>query len=101
MWIALGVPYMHGAPLEDRLSRRAVPRGRHGVPALECGETSLGPPIVGNEVDQLAVEAKDRRKESLAEAVGALGDGLEHRLNIGRRGGDDPQDLTRRRLLLH
>ena len=46
--------------------------------------------MVGREVDQLAVEPKrPRRYEPLAQPRRALDDRVEHRLNVGRRAGDD------------
>src|SRR5262249_3466908 len=37
---------------------------------------------------------------SVAESSRTLRDGIKHRLDVGRRAGDDAQDLARRRLLL-
>src|SRR5262249_33153054 len=55
---------------------------------------------VGDKVEQLAVEPEDRGELRLAKPYGALRDGVEHRLDIGRGATDDPQDLGRRGLLL-
>ena len=55
--------------------------------------------VLGDLVDQLAVELKERAEESVAQPHGASDDRVEHRLHVGRRAADDPQDLARRRLL--
>jgi hypothetical protein len=46
------------------------------------------------------VQQPDVRVVRATESGGVAGHGLKHRLQIGRRAGDDPQDLTRGRLLL-
>src|SRR5205807_10319977 len=51
-------------------------------------------------MDQLAVVAIDATKAPAAQAHRALHDGLEDRLDVGRRAGDDAEDLARCRLLL-
>ena len=48
----------------------------------------------------LTFEAEDHRICRPAHPGGALGDGIHHRLQIGRRAGDDPQDLRGGGLLL-
>jgi hypothetical protein len=55
---------------------------------------------MGDKVDQLTVETKDRREESSAEPVGALGDGIEDTLQLRRRAGDHAQDVACRCLML-
>ncbi len=47
-----------------------------------------------------AVDAVDLRVIGLAEPRSAVSDGVEHRLHVGRRAGDDTQDLAGRGLLL-
>jgi hypothetical protein len=51
-------------------------------------------------VDQAPVETEDAAVDRLTQPHGALDDSLEARLDIGRRAGDDPEDLGGRRLLL-
>jgi hypothetical protein len=51
-------------------------------------------------VDQAPVETEDAAVDRLTQPHGALDDSLEDRLDIGRRAGDDPEDLGGRRLLL-
>src|SRR5262249_56795349 len=51
-------------------------------------------------VDYLSVEAEDRAEGCLAEPERVLGDRLEHGLHVRLGRADDPEDLTRRRLLL-
>jgi hypothetical protein len=49
--------------------------------------------------DLAAVEQVDDADAAVTEPDGALNDRVEHGLNIGRRAGDDPQDLACRGLL--
>jgi hypothetical protein len=51
-------------------------------------------------MNQLAVEPIDGAEERAAQPHGALDDGVEDRLHVGRRAADDAQDLARRGLLL-
>ena len=55
---------------------------------------------VGDQVQQLAVKPADHTVGRIAEPHRASGDRVEHRLAVGRRAGDDPQDLARGRLLV-
>src|SRR5262249_1879050 len=52
------------------------------------------------DVDPLTVEASDSAYFRLAQPDGALGDDVEHWLDVGRRARDDPEDLPGGRLLL-
>ncbi|HWO91801.1 MAG TPA: hypothetical protein VNP53_07505, partial [Methylomirabilota bacterium] len=56
--------------------------------------------MLGNLMEQLAVELTERTEESVAQLHGAPDDRVEHRLGIGRRARDHTQDLAGRRLLL-
>jgi hypothetical protein len=46
-----------------------------------------------HEVEQGPIEPEEEAELSIAELPGALHDGVEHRLHVGRRAGDDPQNL--------
>src|SRR5262245_41530920 len=50
------------------------------------------------EGEPVAVDPKNGCVKSVAQPGCALGNRVEHRLDIGRRAGDHPQDLTRRGL---
>jgi hypothetical protein len=52
-----------------------------------------------NDPERLPFQAPDRGIRGAAEARGACGHDIHHRLEIGRRAGDHSQDLRRRRLL--
>ena len=56
--------------------------------------------VVSDEPELLALPAEDGGVERLAEARGALRQGIEHRLDVRRRAADDPKDLAGRCLLL-
>ena len=53
-----------------------------------------------DKMDELAVEAEHGAVPRLAQPHRAPDDGVEHRLDVGRRARDDPQDLARGGLLL-
>jgi hypothetical protein len=56
--------------------------------------------VVGDEVDQGAVEPVDTAEPAVAEPHGTLRDRVEHRLGIGRGARDHPQNLGGRCLPL-
>ena len=56
--------------------------------------------VVGRDVHQGAVVPEDECEGRSAEPDSAAGDRVEDRLGVGRRAGDDAQDLPGRRLLL-
>ena len=53
-----------------------------------------------DQLERIAFDESDDRIVRIADARGVLGNGVQHRLKIRRRAGDDTQDLTRRGLLL-
>src|SRR5262245_15804673 len=55
---------------------------------------------MGGQMEQPAVVADHQRGLSAAERQGAAGDGVEYRLRVRRRSGDDAKDLSGGRLLL-
>ena len=55
---------------------------------------------MSHDQEPVAVPPEDIRVKSLAQASGTLGDGIEHRLHIGRRARNDPENLRGCRLLL-
>ena len=90
-----------------RASRIARPvacsrRRRQREYALRTTSTPSRRVAVGDdECDQLAVEPEHDAPMSAPHSRAALlDDGVEDRLDVGRRAGDDAQDLARRRLLL-
>ena len=56
--------------------------------------------MFGHHMDQAPVESEDRALFGLAEPHRARGDGIEDRLDVGRRARDDTQNLAGGRLLL-
>src|SRR5262245_5683948 len=52
------------------------------------------------EVDEGTIELVDRSHRRSHQADDAVPNGLEHRLNVGRRATDDAQNFSRRSLLL-
>src|SRR5215813_1160557 len=95
--IELDIGYVDNRALEDRPAR---PEGsgwarRPDATRLRCGFG--GVVVLGDLVEQLAVELKERAEESVAQSHGASDDRVEHRLHVGRRPADHAQDLARRR----
>jgi hypothetical protein len=57
--------------------------------------------VMGDKAQVIAVPPEDRGVEPVAQTDGALGDGVEYRLDVRWRTRDDAEDLGRRRLLLY
>src|SRR5262245_50091723 len=51
-------------------------------------------------MDEFPIVPEDSGDRRVAQHGSAPSDRIEHRLNVGRRTGDDPEDIARRRLLL-
>ena len=58
------------------------------------------PDVASHRPHDVAFDEEHGGEVRVAEAGGALGDGVQDRLHVGRRGGDRPQDLAGRGLLL-
>jgi hypothetical protein len=85
--------------LQDRLSDNTRPAWRRRIDPLESVER-LGRDavVVGNEVDQGAIEPIDERRDAVAQLHHSLDDHVEDRLDVGRGARDDPEDLAGGRL---
>ena len=91
---------LNDASLEDRPSadESSAERSRELTP---CRLPRLGCEVViRNLMNQFAVEPVEVPEHALTQPYRASQDGVEHRLDIGRRTRDHPQDPRRRRLLL-
>src|SRR5713101_6484792 len=98
--IELNVGDMDNRALENRPPYPEGPgwgRREYAVRRLEGFWSEV---VLGNEIDQLAVELMERAEGSIAQPHGASDDRVEDRLHIGLRPADDAQDLSGRRLLL-
>jgi hypothetical protein len=91
---------LRDAAVEHRASRRAATAGRRGKPTADRLCTLNRDPVVCHEVEKSTIEPVDEAELCLAEARSVPGDGVEYRLDVGRRGRDDPKDLAGRGLLL-
>src|SRR6266478_5625679 len=92
--------YVNDRALEDCPSCHQRPGWARWEDATHLLESFGGDVVPGNMLDQLAIELKEPAEEATAEPDGALRNRVEHRLNVGRRAGDDAQDLAGGRLLL-
>jgi len=91
--LGLQVSDVESPPVEHRSAIDRPPDQREG-------ERDGDRAVMSDEQKLLAVPAEDGGVERLAQAGGALRDGVEHRLDVCRRAADDAQDLAGRRLLL-
>jgi hypothetical protein len=57
--------------------------------------------VVRHEVEELAVELVDKAELALAKPRRALGNHVEHRLDVGRRAADDVEHLAGRGLVFN
>ncbi len=87
-------------PREDRAAGHHAAVRPHGERLLQRLEDLRCAVVMGRESHQLAVEAMRGAVQPAAETHGALHDGIENRLHVGRRLADHAQDLGGRRLLL-
>ena len=88
------------AALKDRSSRGGATIKRRGKRVLHRRQLSLGQAVISHEMDKAVPQSKDGAIGRLAQHGGAVRDGVEHRLHVGRRTRDHPQDFCGSRLLL-
>src|SRR4030095_8015813 len=93
----LEVGHMDGPPIEHRaaISRPTDERERGLADWAKVYRT-----VMGDEEEPVAVATEDASVLRRAEARGALGHGVEHRLDVRGGAADHPQDLGHRCLLL-
>src|SRR5262249_46166781 len=85
---------------EDGPGDVGVPTQRPRVYSLEGGESFRREIVVCDEVNEALFQSPHGAEEPIAQSYGAGRDGIEHRLDVGRRAGDHAQDLRGGRLLL-
>ena len=98
--IRLDVGHVHDRPVQDGPRAHILPSERnraHGSDGFVHSRTEV---VGGDAMELLPVEPPRRAGQPVEEAPRAPDDGVERRLDIGRRARDYPQDLGRRRLLL-
>ena len=99
--VVLDVRHVNDRPIEDRSGDHAVPTGSQRIHAPEqVGSLGRDALVMGDDVDQVAIEPEDRREHATTQPHHALDDGVEDRLDVGGRARDDPEDLAGRGLLL-
>ena len=97
--VRVDIRNLHETSLEYRARRRAPPAWRCGIRASVHLEHLGGEAVVRHEVEELAVEPVDKAELALAEPRRALGNHVEHRLDVGRRTADDVEHLASRGLV--
>jgi hypothetical protein len=85
---------------QDRSPGGLVELGRSRMHLLQDPEHLGRVVVMGNEVQQLTIEAVDCTHARRAEVHGVRDDGVKGRLNIDLRPADHAQDFARGRLLL-
>ena len=96
--IELDIGYVDNRALEDRPPCPEGPGWARREYAMHRLEGFGGEVVLGDQMEQLAVELEERAEESVAQPHGASDDRVEDRLHVGLRPADDAQDLARRRL---
>ncbi len=71
-----------------------------GSRLTEPGATHWDRPVMSDPPKDVTINAVDGCIGCPAKPCGSLGNGIQHRLDISRRAGNDAQDLARRSLLL-
>ena len=66
----------------------------------QAGSANRDRPVMRPDGQPLATPQIDRCVKGIAEPRSTFGDGVQHGLNVRRRGGDHSQDRAGRRLLL-
>ena len=82
----------------DSASRRRVVSGGPGKHLLHLVETRLAQPVSGDQLDNAVVVAIHAPHAAPAQPHRAFDDHVEYRLHVGRRTGDDLEDVGRGRL---
>src|SRR5712691_692538 len=98
--IDLHVGYVGNRAIQDCPARPAAPAGARREYAMRRLEGFGSVVVLGDQMEQLAVEPIERAEESVAQSHGTSDNRVEDRLHVGLRLADDAQDLRRRRLLL-
>ena len=81
-------------------SRTARPGWARRIYAPRLLEGFGGVVVLGDLMDQIAIELQERAEESVTQFDGAPDDRVEDRLDVGLGAADDAQDLRRRGPLL-
>ena len=87
--VRVDVRDLHDTSLEYRASRRVHPTWRCGKRASVDFKHLRGKAVVRHEVEELAVEPVDKTELGLAKPRRALGNHVEHGLDVSRRATDD------------
>src|SRR5215467_1474644 len=98
--IELDIRYVDNRALEDRPARPEGSGWARRPDATRLLGGFGGIVVLGDLMEQFAVELKERAEESVAQSHGASDDRVEHRPHVGRRLADHTEDLAGRRLLL-
>src|SRR6202035_79312 len=98
--IELHIGYVDHRTLQDRPAGPNGPTGVRREYTVHLREGLGSVVVLGDVVEQLAVELIERAEESIAQRRGVSDDRVKDRLHVGPGSADDAQDLSRRRLLL-
>src|SRR6516164_8455495 len=98
--LRIGIRNLYETSFEYRACRRAPSTWRCGIRAAVHLEHLGSKAVVRHEVEELAVEPVHKAELAIAEPPSALGNHVEHRLDVGRGAADDLEDVGGSNLLL-
>ncbi len=98
--VCLQVRDVHHRAIDDDSAGHCGPGGPAGEQLLQTLDASRDDMRMRNQMEQFAVVSCDSAEAPVAQTHCAVGDGVENRLDVGRRAADDSENLARRRLLL-
>ena len=79
---------------------KGPPVPNHGQSVVPDRRNRRNRAIVGHQSEYIPFDAVESKRLRVAHTRSVFSDRIQHRLNFGRRTGDDAEDFTRRCLLL-
>jgi hypothetical protein len=98
--IRMNIRDFRNGTVEDRATGGSAVSGRQRVRAAKNLGDCRRQSVLGCEMDKLSVESEYPAVRGFAQAGHVLGDGIEYRLGIAGRVGDDAEHFSGRSLLL-
>src|SRR5215831_15511084 len=86
LWIEVDIGYVDNRTLEDRPAGKEGPGWARREYAMRRLESLRSVVVLGDQMEQLAIEPIERAEESAAQPHRAADDRVEDRLGVGRRG---------------
>src|SRR5262249_191537 len=96
--IDVDIEYLDNGAIQDRAAGPTTPVGWSRICAMQLFEGLGAVVVMGDRMEQDAVELKERAEQSVAQFQSASDDRVKHRLRVGLRVADDAQNLSGGRL---